>query len=366
MHYSFASILAAALLTTASPLSVNTRHGLPIVETTTLANGHVIDWVRPDATAQPPRANGELPSIATPLNGPEGAVPYLRAGPNPKPKKSPPPKAGLDKRQSIPSGHKYAFTQQTVNNIGGGATFSLYDPYLESKNDFSLIQTAVAHDGVENAKYGSVTQTLEAGWQKYPAFSPSAVHMFTFYNTNGYNAVGDNQGGYNTDQKGWVQVDKNIYPGYAFRPLSVDGGAQHDVALEYQLYQGNWWLTVNGTYIGYYPASLFSASPNSGSTLATVSNEISFYGEMYSDNSKTTSDMGSGEFPSAGQTKSAYMRNIVWLDSNNQNNNYNAPASNNIVTDPNSYQLQTHFNSGGSWGSYMLLGGPGYGGKVGG
>ena len=43
-------------------------------------------------------------------------------------------------------------------------------------------------------------------------------------------------------------------------PVSTFGGTQYILNLKWQLWQGNWWFRVNGTWIGYYPASLFNST----------------------------------------------------------------------------------------------------------
>ncbi len=359
--------LAALPHVTCRATEAAARHGMAVVETTTLPNGHIIDWVLQDEVAPPSEGGDVLDSLVAPLHGPKGTVPYLRNQPSPGAVDKQPPAHGTDgkRRADIPLGHKYALAGQSVSNLGCGARFSLYDPYLERTDDFSLIQTAVSNTNVQNTHWGPIVQTVEAGWQKYPAYStPPGVHFFTFFNANGYKGIGDNAAGYNTDVKGWVQVDSTVYPGYQFRPLSVDGGEQHDIDLQYRLIDQKWWLSVGGRYIGYYPAWLFAQNITTGASLATAADKITFYGEVYSSNTQTTTDMGSGEFPSAGPNKSAYIRNMVYASPSNVVYNFDANLAN-IVTDPNDYNLETHYNSGAPWDSYILLGGPGAGGNVG-
>ena len=45
--------------------------------------------------------------------------------------------------------------------------------------------------------------------------------------------------------------------------------------LKWQLWQGNWWLRCNGRWLGYYPASLFSASG-----LRDQAEKVAWYGEI--------------------------------------------------------------------------------------
>ncbi|OAA41835.1 putative Glucoamylase [Cordyceps fumosorosea ARSEF 2679] len=373
MHYATLLLAAAAALPSVSGrTTLHTRNGKPVVETTTLANGQVIDWVMSDEVAPPTGIEDTLDQVTRPLNGPNGAVPYLRPSPAfaSKVKTLPDQQEALSKR-SVPLNHKYVFTKQAVSNHGGGASFSLYDPYLQDTNsDFSLIQLAVSNTNVYNSTNQNIQQTLEAGWQKYPAFNPPEVHFFTFFNTNGYNGIGNGLAGYNQDVKGWVQLDPNVHPGYSGWTLSIDGNssAQYDVDMRYSLVGDKWYLAINGRNIGYYPASLFQNGniAQGSSTLQTTADHMAFYGEIYSTNAYTTTDMGSGEFANQGYAKAAYMRNMVYVDTSDATQNYSPPSSNDIVTDSSAYTMEKHFNSGvQDWNSYMFVGGPGYGGNVG-
>ena len=133
-------------------------------------------------------------------------------------------------------------------NIGTSGGMSMFKPYVQSGNDFSLLQTA---EGRNNPQ-GQI-QTVEAGWQNYPNLN-NDVALFTFFNTNGYTAGGNNLGGYNQQVQGWVQYDQTVFPGTKFSTHSAIGGTQYTLGIEYLLSGGNWWLSVNGAWIGYYPA----------------------------------------------------------------------------------------------------------------
>jgi Neprosin len=67
------------------------------------------------------------------------------------------------------------------------------------------------------------------------------------------------------------------------------------MSLKWQLWQGNWWLRVNGVWIGYYPATLFNESG-----LRSQAGKIGWYGEVVDagDHAGTTAtDMGNGHWP---------------------------------------------------------------------
>ncbi|GAP82964.2 putative carboxyl-terminal proteinase [Rosellinia necatrix] len=377
--------------TSATPIRARTD-GLDVVATTTTADGQVIDWVVPESQTggriavpppPPPQKQGQQSARANQAvmrallgndpakQGPNGTVPVPRASGHDKAPKRLPTKAdhgSFAKVNAAQDGyagnHWYASSGQNVVNHGGKGTFSLFNAYCSSGADFSLLQTAVIRTNAAHAGTGAVTQTVEAGWINYPN-QVGAPHLFSYFTTNGYSADGDNVGGWNRDHAGWVQTDASIYPGIAFSPLSVRGGAQYELEIGYYLTGGNWWLWCLDRYIGYYPASLFSKGVNAADTLADHSDIIDFYGEIYNSGSAlTTTDMGSGEWPATGFGRSAYIHNILFVNTGNTYQDYNG-QNQLVVSDNNRYQIAPTWSSGGSWGSFFYLGGPGAGGVIG-
>ncbi|KJZ78454.1 hypothetical protein HIM_01845 [Hirsutella minnesotensis 3608] len=363
---------------------VDDRDTLPkVVQTTKTSFGQTIDWIRVDSQgkiASPPpgplsnsKPTTQLSALTSALEsaitkGPKGTVPVLREGFTSMPMKRLPGAAvngTVGKRDSSYAGtHWYASSGQSADNLGGSAVFSLFKAYVQYNGDFSLLQTAVIRNNA--VSQGSGSQTVEAGWINYPD-QVQAPHLFSFYTTNGYASNADNVGGWNREVAGWVQVDDTIYPGVAFTPLSTVDGSQYEVTIGYQLFQGNWWLYAVDRWIGYYPASLFSQYGNSAAaTLATRSDMIDYYGEVYnSQAAMTTTDMGSGQFPEQGYGKSGYIRNMIYVDTNGTYQFYDG-SKRVLQSDINRYRIKTFFKSGTNWGSYCFLGGPGAGGVSGG
>lgn len=74
--------------------------------------------------------------------------------------------------------------------------------------------------------------------------------------------------------------------------------------------------------------------------------------------------MGSGAFPDQGYGQSAYIRNMVYTDSNGNDQKYDGSRGI-VVSDTNRYRMSADWSGSGSWGSYMYLGGPGAGGQIG-
>ena len=255
--------------------------------------------------------------------------------------------------------HRYAFSGRSQLCFGGEGQLSCFDPYTESSDDFSLIQIALS-----NSDLGFL-QTVEAGWQELQDLTGDWLpHLFTFYTTNGYKDQDDDVGGYNTDVDGWVQHDDTIFPGTTFTPFSDRGGNQFKMTIKYQLFQDNWWLSCQGRWIGFYPARLFMGNQSVFSTLGDHADRIAFYGEIFDSDDvegRTKTDMGSGNWPNSGWTWSAYMHNLlVQTSRTGAMANYDGSPQL-FVSDPDMYDIETHFNSETTWGSYVYLGGPGAG-----
>jgi hypothetical protein len=194
----------------------------------------------------------------------------------------------------------------------------------------------------------------------------AANHIFTYYTNNGYSADGDNQGGYNRLNAGWVQYHPWIFPGIRVNGSSVLGGTQLEIAIKYQLWQDNWWFGVNNDesgpwiWIGYYPGSLFTGG------LRNNADWVGFGGEVYSalaDPCSTTDQMGSGRQADDGWTQACYQRLIHIQESatNGDMIDFNGTAevdqaASTCRVDP--YTIDTSMQSGSNWGSYQFFGGP--------
>ncbi|MCJ1376907.1 hypothetical protein MMC20_008152 [Loxospora ochrophaea] len=370
------------------------RKNLQIVKTTKTPSGQTVDWIPIEsqgtiATPPPlPAVSSDkttIPAVAE-LNlegaekGPEGTVPILQKNLDAIDFKQPLAKYECKVRGARPPGlhktttpaatpspqagsgvHRYGSSDQPVTAYGTTGNLSYWDPAVQTTNDFSLLQT-----GMINTQQG-YDQTVEAGWQVYQQVNGDEnSHLFTYFTVNGYTTGGNNLGGYNQDVTGWVQYSSSIFPGTTFSPLSVQGGTQTTIGIQYQLFEGNWWLGVLGSWAGYYPASLFTINGSLTNTLGTSATNVGWWGEVYDDQTEasgyTTTDMGSGQFPSAGFEYAAFMNNLVYQADAAGTNMVNYDGSAGIVQeDPNMYQIEPEFNSGTSWGSYAWVGGPGAG-----
>jgi hypothetical protein len=246
--------------------------------------------------------------------------------------------------------HKYAYSAQWVECFGTEGNVNAWDPYVQRDVEFSLGQTALAR-GRDAAK-----QTIEAGHQEYrQKYGDWVPHLFVFYTTNGYTKKGDNLGGYNEDVDGWVQVSDRVHPGATSSPLSSVDGPQYVMNLKWQLWRANWWLRVNGRWIGYYPASLFSSGG-----LRERAEKAAWYGEVvdYKGEGTTRTDMGNGHWPYEGWQRCAFMSNLRYQSNANGTMSRYDPGSV-YASHPDCYDIEGHFDNTGSWGSYFWWGGSG-------
>lgn len=72
----------------------------------------------------------------------------------------------------------------------------------------------------------------------------------------------------------------------------ANAGTKH---MQIQYTNGNWWLACGGSWVGYFPASIWSSA--TGGALTAV-DRVDFFGEVYSDWANPDSDMGEdGVYP---------------------------------------------------------------------
>jgi hypothetical protein len=370
---------------------------LKIVKTTTTPSGKTLDWVPRESQV----ADGKIASLpseihlpagglekdkpvkAAPLElddekverGPEGTVPLVRPDISHLTKtvalkdyvkktggahvnKNRPNKKPTD---PDPFGYFHGIDGQSVTAYGCDFVLNVWDPKIDLPSapgdDHSILQTWLQ---CYNPKF----QSIEGGWTVDKNLNgDTQPHIFTYYTTNGYAEDGNNLGGYNRQFSGWVQYSNSVFPGIRINGISTPGGTQYEVSMKFQLYreptngQLNWWVAVQGIWMGYYPASLFNGG---------IGNEvqwIGFGGEVYSSLSNpalTKDQMGSGTQAQGGWTHAAYLRalrNQSNLNGNMVSNNGSPSSDTATGSGPNPYTIQDFMNSGTSWGSYLYVGG---------
>ncbi len=265
------------------------------------------------------------------------------------------PRRGVDGEFIAPSspsdGHKYSIMYQNVNNLGGGSSLNLWDPSVQTSRGevMSLSQQWYT------AGTGASTQTAEVGWQVMPGYwGTTKAVLFIYWTARDYDQVkypGSQGGGcYNMKCAGFVQTSAAYTLGAAFTTYSTPGGAQRDFSAEYHLYNGNWWLAINGTFIGYFPGSIYQ-----GGQLSKNAQSIQFGTESVG--SPIWPQEGSGYWATSGFGYAAYQRNVFYHD---MSGNAIQPTLKPYTPSPACYSISGPFKSNSTgWNVYFYEGGPG-------
>ena len=254
-----------------------------------------------------------------------------------------------DSPQAAAAAHKYAYTVQQVNNLGGNSALNLWSPAvnLNGRQIFSLSQQWYS------GGQGANLQTVEGGWQNYPAkYGDQNSRLFIFWTANNYG----NLKCYNLDCPAFVQVAGNWYLGGKFSNYSVSGGTQYYFTMTWYFYRGNWWLALGNntrrTWIGYYPGQIFR-----GGQLTQNAQSVTYGGETAG--TGNWGPMGSGAFAAKGYRIAAYQRQVYYIDLNAVSQWANLAAR---QPSPNCYTVNGPTAGNDTvWGQYFYFGGPGGG-----
>lgn len=357
------------------------------VATTRTSSGRLLDWIPVESQVPDGKVATPPPSPARSLvsvngttttskifrfeldnpkveRGPKGTVPVLRELRSHRDRvqgrgadKKGPRRRSSDAKNSTadpdPFGYYHADSAQTGTFFGGVSDMTVYTPILENGAGHSIYQMWLTA--------GSPLQSAEAGWTVDQGLNGNlAPHLFTYFTTNGYTRDGDNLGGYNSLQKGWVQSSTTGFPGMQLVSSSIDHYVNRYDML-FMLWQGNWWFKIENEWLGYYPASLYGSGG-----MASNATWLAFGGEVYSglsDPTQTNSQMGSGRKGESGSNGySAWQRNIQAITSINASGGLLADFNGaSFAEDGSRYDIVQNMRSGTNWGSVIWAGGSGTG-----
>jgi hypothetical protein len=248
--------------------------------------------------------------------------------------------------------HKYAHAYQVVKNYGGNSWLSLWSPSVNTTlgQVFSLAQ----HWYVGGS--GKSTQTVEGGWQVYPAkYNTTKAVLFIYWTADNYTHTGC----YNLDCAGFVQTNSNWALGGTWTSYSTRGGSQYSFQMQWKLVDSRWWLYLQGAAgyeaVGYYPVALYS-----GGRLAHYADRVDYGGETVG--TTLWPPMGSGAFASAGPSQAAYQSRIFYIKTTTVIDGGVWTSLKVTQPSPACYRLIFTPASGTSTdGSYFYFGGPGGG-----
>ncbi|KAJ4773582.1 hypothetical protein LUZ62_057839 [Rhynchospora pubera] len=244
--------------------------------------------------------------------------------------------------------HAIAYTGSRQEVYGAKATINVWDPSVESENEFSLSQVWILSGSFD----GSDLNSIEAGWQVSPElYGDSRPRLFTYWTSDAYQATGC----YNLLCEGFIQTDRQIAIGAAISPVSAYNGDQYDITI--LIWKdptlGNWWLSFgDNRLVGYWPAELFTHLSNHA-TMVEWGGEVV---NMQPNGAHTSTQMGSGHFAGDNFRKASYFRNLEIVDADNSLTAVQDIAI--LAENTNCYNIQSYKSS--AWGTYFYYGGPGH------
>ncbi|CAN1237737.1 hypothetical protein LINGRAPRIM_LOCUS1958 [Linum grandiflorum] len=238
--------------------------------------------------------------------------------------------------------NKLATVLSSSDNYGLNVDMSVWSPQVQP-NEFSSSQVSLFNgEGVK-------TQSFHAGWMVTP-LKPKPT-IFVYWTRDGTEVSGC----YNLECPGFVQTSSTVVLGSELQPVSIYGGQQFFINLQIHkdFKTGNWWLKIQGTDVGYWPAELL---PN----FKRSAREIQWGGKVSNTKPKgfhTATQMGSGHFPNEGFGKAAWFKNLEYVD--DKGSFQDVRFIQRVAWEDNCYDVEVQ-DWDNNYGTHFLYGGPGY------
>ncbi|HHZ21873.1 DUF239 domain-containing protein [Xanthomonas vasicola] len=210
---------------------------------------------------------------------------------------------------AVSDGHYYSTVYFDTGNAavtGAGADINLWAPALRSSDE----QQTISQVWIVGQSDTQQTQTLEVGWEAQPAAGWGNLPIVFIYSTqDGYAHTGC----HNLDCADFVQTSNlQILGSRPSAGYSVARGKQTLMGVEFQRNtDGNWWLRIDGEWIGYYKATLYSGELGEGHA-----GYVTAGGEVSTRSGIPSPRMGSGQFATAGYGQAAFQANHFYRDAN--------------------------------------------------
>jgi hypothetical protein len=201
---------------------------------------------------------------------------------------------------------RYAGLLSHLPNMGASGTINQFPGDVE-RGAFSIIEVAIQCQDTATPKtteiIGAVVSRDLANFRD----AKPRIHV-EYLRLVGKTVV---LGGWDHKVAGFVPYPNRPYgPGMEVTASAPGLGTQQEHHLDiYQAANGDWWIAHNGNVLGYYPNNLFLMLNGMACTAA-------WYGEVYDPTPEdwTWTDMGSGQFESAGYGYAAYVKDPKFHD----------------------------------------------------
>ncbi|XP_068488421.1 protein neprosin-like [Phaseolus vulgaris] len=208
---------------------------------------------------------------------------------------------------------------------------------------------SLSHIWVQNG-LGDATNKISVGWHVAPHFyGDTATYIYTSWTSDNFK----NKGCFNLYCSGFVQTNPKKYIGSLVTQTSTYGGPMVATALSLAKDPNtqNWWLNIEGSNIGYFPAKLF---PNMSSA-----DQVGWGGRTLTPPNTPSPRMGSGYFPDKNFGLSCYFRQVSFQ--NESRTDYGPPIydTGTINDNPNCFGVEYYGDLGRKAGYSLQFGGPG-------
>ncbi|KAL9245117.1 hypothetical protein vseg_018805 [Gypsophila vaccaria] len=244
----------------------------------------------------------------------------------------------------IRQAHQYATVTSKKEGgiLGIHASITNYKPYVNpAGSSFSQLWMVAGPDSDLN--------TVEVGWRVYPGSGTNEPTLFIYWTSDSYQHTGC----YNLECPGFVQTNPSIALNGVLTHISEYDGVQYDTVYDIRKDQStkNWWLTINGLDIGYWPTNIFNRLIDSADIVSWGGEVI----EGVAPDDHTPTQMGSGHFSKESYIKASYVRDPKYLDSSGNAVTLAPGDLNSVITEGNCYDLNIEVRDV----VFVFYGGPG-------
>ncbi|XP_028058870.1 uncharacterized protein LOC114262703 [Camellia sinensis] len=217
---------------------------------------------------------------------------------------------------------------------GASAVLSVHQPGVRGK------QYSAGRMMIQNGP-----DSLQVGWRVDPTlFGDSSSRLFIYTNAGQSHC-------FNTNCPGFVIVDTDIPLGSVIEEVSIPGETpiELEIHILQDLVNGNWWLGVANTNVGFWPKSIL------GGGLANLASHAEWGGEVFSPPGIPKPAMGGGQFLIGSTRYDAYFRTIALKSPSGGDIN---PHTYEFTNSRKLYDVKDEENKGVYFGHLVLYGGP--------
>ncbi|CAL5373685.1 unnamed protein product [Camellia sinensis] len=245
---------------------------------------------------------------------------------------------------------KLASKIMTPADDTGGADYAIVET-IDGPNKYSGASAVISvhQPNVVGKQYSAGRMMIENGpdsLQVDPSlFGDARTRLFIYTNAGQSHC-------FNTNCPGFVIVDTEIPLGQVIGKVSIRGGTS--VAMEIYILQdlanGNWWLGVANTNLGFWPKRIL------GGGLANLASHAEWGGEVFSPPGTPKPAMGGGHFLIEDTRYDAHCRNIALKSPSGGDIN---PQTYEFTNSRKLYEVKDEGYQGALFGHLVLYAGPG-------